>query len=306
MTNKEQIVSTEGFQAYLVPISSALNQKPPMIDIIIASAVARWRVVAIWAAAGFALAVGLGFLITPIYRATVVVLPRAADSSQGIGQNGLLSKLGALGGLSGLLSSIGSSQAESVAVLESRDLAESFISDQQIVGKLTDSHGWLEDLVGLGSEPSDELTASEAYRRFSEHVLGISEDHQTGLVTITIDWNERAVARDWANEFVMHANSAIKKQAIDLAQATLRYVAVQAEHANEVAVRSTLDELAENQLKTLALAQTRPDFAFKVIDSAKLPDRHDKVRPHKVTMGFVGMLLGGMIAVVGVYLRRPR
>ena len=307
MTNHERQLPADAFQAYLVPMQRARAPQATTLDAVLAAVWAQWKVIALWAAVGFVLAVGIGFLITPVYRSTVVVLPRSPDDSKGVNANGLLSKLGMLGGgLSGLLSTIGSNETESVAILESRDLAESFISEQHIAARIEAQRNWLEKLLAGPAEPAGGAVAPAVFRYFAQHVIDFNEDHQTGLVTITVDWPEKPVARDWANAFVVHANEVIRKQAIDRAEATLRYVAVQMQQATEVEVRNSLGELAEDKMKTLSLAKTEPDFAFKVIDSANLPDNRDKVRPHKAIMGLVGMLLAGLIAVAVVYRRRAR
>src|ERR1700741_1694757 len=91
-----------------------------------------WKLIAIMAVVCTSAAALAAFLMTPVYRAEVLLAPAFEDES------GALEKLsGAFGGLAELagvsLNGSGSNKEEAIALLQSRILTEQFIADQKLM-----------------------------------------------------------------------------------------------------------------------------------------------------------------------------
>ena len=60
-------------------------------------------------------------------------------------------------------------------------------------------------------------------------------------------------------------------------------------------------ELIQSQTETVMLAQVRPEYVFKTIDPAVVPEL--KSKPKRALICVLGTLLGGMLSVLIVLVR---
>ena len=60
-------------------------------------------------------------------------------------------------------------------------------------------------------------------------------------------------------------------------------------------------ELIQSQTETVMLAEVRPEYVFKTIDPAVIPE--EKSKPSRALICVLGTLLGGMLGVVVVLIR---
>jgi uncharacterized protein involved in exopolysaccharide biosynthesis len=75
----------------------------------------------------------------------------------------------------------------------------------------------------------------------------------------------------------------------------------QVERTSLAELRSMLFDLIKSQTETMMLAQVRPQYVFKTIDEAYVPET--SVRPNRLLMLIASMMFGGVAAAVVVLLR---
>jgi uncharacterized protein involved in exopolysaccharide biosynthesis len=138
-------------------------------------------------------------------------------------------------------------------------------------------------------------TEASGIRRLHSKFVKISEDKRTGLLTLTFDWPDPNLAYRWANDFVAMANEGLRSRTLLDAQAEIDYLNGEIEKTQSVQVREALNKIIETQLKTLALAHVREDYAFRVVDAAILPDAEDKVFPKRALFGAAGLIIGAAL-----------
>jgi uncharacterized protein involved in exopolysaccharide biosynthesis len=265
----------------------------------------KWRILAPSLMAA-AIAGAIGFMMTPVYRATTVLVSAMPDRS------GLSSALGsALGSLNSLASfagvNVGGADAEieeALAVLRSRQFTESFIRDLELLPIL-----YADDWDGAAKKwktgPDDQPTMGKAYRFFHKKIRGVSRDKKTGLVTLTIDWSDPQLAADWANELVRRLNSEMRSRAISQSDASLQYLNAELARTQTIDTRAAINRLIESQIRQRMIASVTPEFAFRVVDAAIKPEVWDKVRPNRAIMILFGGILGALAGVLWVYFRTP-
>jgi uncharacterized protein involved in exopolysaccharide biosynthesis len=242
--------------------------------------------------------IGLSFVMTPIYRGEAVVVP--LDPVDGGSMlSGLSSQLGDLAALAGVGNNSGDFRREALAYLRSRAIVDKLITDQNLLTTILRC-----DPVKNAS--SCKLTKNDAIRRFRTSVLNISEDRRSGLVTVAAEWRDPVRAAAWANELVHMANEELRRRTMKEAEATQQYLSSQVEKIPTVEVRAAVYRLIEAQLKTTSVASSRPDYAFRVIDAAAVPDLDDEVRPNKPLMAVVGFMLGAALAFIVFLVRTAR
>jgi uncharacterized protein involved in exopolysaccharide biosynthesis len=264
---------------------------------------ARWWIagVILLSTAAFA---AIAFLTTPVYRATTVMVPASNDQGGLAGSlGGALGSLGGLASLAGInFSNTGAETEESLAVLRSREFTEAFIRDKQIMPLLF-ADAW-DPATKNWKNPQKPPTLARAYKRFDAGVRSISQDRRTGLVTMTIDWRDRQLAAEWANELVQRLNSEMRARAIAKSSASVGFLEQELQKTPLLGTQEAINRLIEAQIKQRMVASVTHEYAFRVVDRAMLPDLSDKVRPKRLVLlmlgPFVGLFVGiGAVLVLG-------
>lgn len=223
----------------------------------------------------------LALTATPKFGAEVVVT-RVEDSNMS-SRSSLVSQLGGLGGLAGLnFGSAGGAQ-EYEALLESRQMAETFIERHELVDTLIPMDGERKSLWW-------------AVKLFREEILQIRLNDQDGTIAVSILWKDAETAARWANDYVALANESIRSRVITKAERNIEFLGAQVERTSDVDLRRALYELVQNETNTLMLANARPDYAFAVIDPAVAPEI--RRTPKRKVMVVSGAFLGAVFAFV--------
>ena len=265
----------------------------------------------LWIASGTMLiallTAGAGFLMTPIYRASTVLVP--ADSDRSALGGALGSALGSLGGFAALadigIGSTGAATEEALAVLLSRQFADEFIADRQLMPIIYASK-WDTNAGRWKVPPSDQPTAAKAFKIFDRQIRSVAQDKKTGLVTLQVDWKDPKLAAAWANELVQRLNVEMKRRALAQTGASIGYLEKELASTNVLETRSAINRLIETQINRRMVANISEQFAFRVVDRAVPADLDDMVRPKKLVMILSGGCLGLLICCVFVLLTRSR
>lgn len=234
------------------------------------------------------------FLMTPVYRAEVLLAPVPEQS----GSSGLASLAGQLGGLAaiaGLNLESGSNRVEAIATLESRAFTEAFIRDRDLMPLLF-ADAWNENTGSWDAgSPEDQPGMWEAWQRF-DSIRSVSEDLRTGLVTLAVDWADPELAADWANGLAGGVNKRLRGRAFDEAQSNLEFLRGQLEKTSTVEVREAVFGLIEAEMKNAMLANVRDEYAFRVIDPAVVPE--ERFKPKRRLLILAGLALGFLLGII--------
>jgi uncharacterized protein involved in exopolysaccharide biosynthesis len=247
--------------------------------------------------------VGASFLITPVYRATTVLVPSDVDRTGMASLNGALGDLGGLAALMGV--SVGSDLAteESLAVLRSREFTEQFIEDLDLMPELFKDR-WDPNAKTWKGDSKDHPTMAEGFKYFDREVRGISQEARTGLVTVRVDWTDPVVATNWANELVTRLNSEMRARAIANTNASVGYLEKELIDTAIVDTREAISRLMEAQINRRMLANVTQEYAFRVVDRALPPDLDDPIRPRRLFIALLGAAVGALVGLIGALARR--
>jgi uncharacterized protein involved in exopolysaccharide biosynthesis len=241
-------------------------------------------------------------LSTPIYRSTAVLVPVTPDRSAG----SISSSLGQFGGLASLaginIDSRDSRLEETLAVLRSREFIERFISDHNLLPALF-PRIWDSHTQSWKVRESRKPTLWKGYKYFSGQILHIDRDKKTGLVTVSIDWKNRADAAGWANEIVERVNTEMRERALDAAVLSTQYLEKEREVTQLVGTRDAINHLIESEIKQKMLATVTKEYVFRVADRALPADIDDILRPKKLLLVFLGLVGGALLGSMGVLVR---
>ncbi len=286
------------FQAYLVPVAAdAPTSQPFTLRDLFRALLDGWKPIVALTVLGAVTGVTTALLMTPVYRAQAVVVPREDSAAGALGRS-IMGQLGGLAGLAGGMLPAGANEAETLATLRSRALTERFIEERNLLPVLFEEQWDAGRGAWLETDPRRVPTLRDGFRVFDRQVRTVAEDRKTGLVTVAVDWKDPAVAADWANGIVALANETLRQRAIQEATDTLAYLDRELGRTEKVELRTSMFQLVEAQQKTLMLANTRPDYALRVIDPAVTPGPRDRLRPKRAVMSIVATGLGGLLGCV--------
>ena len=253
------------------------------------------------------------------YTAEAVLAPRSSSGGGGLGQ--LASQYGGLASLAGInLGSLGENDSSAIAkeMLKTRDFFSAYLYDEVLINLMA-AEGWDRDSNSVEIDDSIydlkaqawvrevhpefqvKPSAQEAHEEFLEDFLSVSEDKQSGFVTVSVTHYSPSVARDWVNLLVNGINEAVRDRDVREAESSIEFLNEQSMKTNLVSLTEVFAELIEEQTKTVMLANASDEYVYQVIEPPVAPEL--KSEPQRALICVLGVLLGGMLGVVGVLIR---
>lgn len=287
-------------RGYFVPVVDPQGERPVTVAELGAALRDRWRLIVLVTFACVTIGLAAAMLLPKRYEARVVLAP-VTDSQSGSALGGLLAQFGGIASLAGFSVSGDDLQIEAYATLMSRAFTDEFIRENRLMPVLFDGR-W--DATRETWRPSwwrEDPTSGDAFERFNEKIRFVTQDRQTGIVTLTIRWNNAQLAAEWANELVARVNHRLRERAINESRRNIEYLRLELDKTDVVAVRDSIARVMENEVRRAMLATARPDFAFRVIDPAVAAESHEFASPNRklIVIGSLaaGLLLGLLIAI---------
>src|SRR5450759_2753257 len=247
-------------------------------------------------------AAGVSLLMPNIYRAEVLLAPVSADDANKGG--GLASALGGLGGLASMAGiSMGGqvSTEENLAVLQSREFLWKFVQEKKLMPILFEDKWDAEAKRWKESDPKKQPGQLDVHRLFTKGgLLSVDKDKKTELITVAVEWNDAALASDWANALVEDLNLYLAQKTIARSERNLKYLNEELMRAQVEEMRKTLFDLMANEQKQAMLANTQKEFAFKVLDPAVEPDK--KIKPKRSLIVIFTAFVAGFLAILYAFI----
>jgi len=248
-----------------------------------------------------------------IYQSSVLLAPTQGEGGAG----GLSGQLGGLASLAGIsLGGGGSNQtAMAKAVLQSRAFLAGFIHRHNLSIPLMATEAWdmenekwvinrevynPETGEWLTNEQGESLkpTDWDMVKKFKEH-LSLSNDEETGMVTLNIKSQAPVVAKDWAEKLVHDINEHMREQDVKEAEARIAYLEGKLQETNIAGMQQVFYQLIESETRTVMLANAQDEYIFKTVDPAVVPQ--EKSEPKRALIAVVATMLGGMLGVFTVF-----
>lgn len=252
-----------------------------------------------------------------IYKAEALLSPVSNDSG---GMGGLASQFGGLASLAGV--SLGGGSADKttmgIEVLQSRQFFAQFMTDNDVLVPLMASKNWESSTNRLVIDPEiydvetnawvreakaprqSQPSVQEAHEKFKE-IIAVSQDKETGFVTLSIEHYSPFVAKKWVDTLIVAINETIREQEVAQAERSISYLKQQIQTTQLAELQVGFFELIQSQTETIMLANASPEYLFKTLDPAVVPEL--KAKPKRALIAVLGTLLGGMFGVLIVLVR---
>ena len=249
-----------------------------------------------------------------IYQATVLLAPAQDEGGAG----GLKGQLGGLASLAGISLGGGGGASPTVIakeVLQSRaflrdfihrhDLSvpliaakawdnenEQWIFDREIYDRANEQ--WQTDEGGKNLAPTD----WDMVKKFKKEHLSLSEDKESGMITLRVKNLAPPAAKDWAENLVRDINEHMREQDVAEAEARIAYLEKKLSETNIAGMQQVFYQLIESETRTVMLANAQSEYVFKTIDPAVVPQK--KSEPKRALICVAATMLGGMLGIFTV------
>jgi hypothetical protein len=241
---------------------------------------------------GAIVALGISYLFTPLFKADITLI--ASDETLGLDQNSLLGGFSGIASLVGLgIGGLGNKESEAIAILKSRGLVWSYMQANELLPVLfhdkwdSTAHKWKSDRKDYVP------TLADGYKLFDNSIRTVIENRKTNLTTLSITWEDRKLAKQWADGLVDATNDLLRRQAIERSKKNLDYLKDASERTSIMEVKTSINKLMESEIKKQMIAMGSKDYAFRVVDPAVVPER--KVFPKHAYFAVFGAAAGAMI-----------
>lgn len=267
----------------------------------------------VFAAAGVAYA-----LSKPnIYQANVLLAPAQDEGGAG----GLRGQLGGLASLAGIsLGGGGGANPTVIAkeVLQSRAFLTDFIHRHNLEVPLMAAKGWdekkqtwtidreiynpetkqwLEDKDGKSQKPTD----WDMVKKFKEEHLSLSENKDSGMITLSVKNLAPPAAKDWAEKLVRDINEHMREQDVADAEARIAYLEGKLSETNISEMQQMFYQLIENEIRTVMLANAQKEFIFKSIDPAVIPE--EVYEPNRSIIIILSTFFGALMGIMLIFIK---
>jgi hypothetical protein len=153
---------------------------------------------------------------------------------------------------------------------------------------------WIRDVA----PPLQKTPSSQEAFLIMAQIYSVTEDGNTGFVTVSIEHISPLIAYQWVTWLVDDLNREMMLEATAEAQQSIDYLTDQLANTQVVALQQVFYRLIEEQMKTIMLADTRAEYLFKTIDPATAPET--KSGPFRAVICVMVTLLGGILGVMWV------
>ena len=246
------------------------------------------------------------------YKATALLAPAQSD---GGGLSSALGQLGGLASLAGVSIGGGESSESQIAqeIMKSWSFVETFIADNNLEVEVFAAEGWSKGSNELhinqdayDSESNQWLTEDsngniapptswELFETFSG-MLSISEDINSGLVSVSIEYFSPQMAKEWLDRYVSAINEHMQSRQIAKVSNNIDYLEAQIDKTSIAEMREVFYTIIEEQTKNKMVAEASPDYAFVAVSPSMVPE--EKSQPKRSLICILGTLLGGMLSVL--------
>ena len=233
----------------------------------------------------------ISLVMTKVYESKAIITPVMVTEEQG--------------GMMAMAAQFGIATPQSSNVSEIMNLLKSDILMQKVMqrGKLYDV---LFDKDKLKEKTENEKTWMGI--RALKGILKVSENKKDNAITLSAQYKDPVIAQKIASTTLTELTEHMTAEAKRVAEANRAYLESQIKTAGDPFIRTNVYGLIARQIQTAMLAEAKENYAFKVIDPPRVPDR--KIKPKRaqmVVIAFVvALFLGISLAFVQEHFQKNR
>jgi uncharacterized protein involved in exopolysaccharide biosynthesis len=225
----------------------------------------------------------ISLVMTPIYESKAIIAP-AMQSPEPSGMAMVAAQFG-------VATSASSSLSEIVNLLKSNVVREKMIREYKLLPMLFD-------------EPLKDKTEDQkiwAAIRYLNETLRVSPKQKDNVVELSMQFRDPQKAAAIVNMALLELNNHMSSEAKRVADTNRKYLESQLDKTSDPFIKAKIYTLIAQQVEKSMMAEVKENFAFKVLDPPKAPDR--KIKPKRALMVVLAFIVSLFLAVFIVFVR---
>ncbi len=247
------------------------------------------------------------------YMATALLAPAQSDDG---GLSGTLGQLGGLASLAGVsIGGVESSESQiAQEIMKSWSFLEGFIVDNDLAVSVYAVEGWSREYNQLKIDSDvyevdtkswlveDDYTGKEGppsswqlFEAFTDK-LSVSEDKNSGLVSVSIEYYSPQIAKQWLDLYIAAINKHMQMRQVEKVSNNIIYLENQIKKTAIAEMQEVFYNLIAEQTKNKMVAEASPDYAFVAVSPSMVPE--ERSQPKRLLIFILGTLIGGILSVL--------
>jgi LPS O-antigen subunit length determinant protein (WzzB/FepE family) len=235
-----------------------------------------------------------------VYKSEIILLPQ--EQKSGVGG------LGALAGLAGV--DIGGGEVSPFTSLET--VIKNFSFNISIVKKysLLERLENRENLVypfglDIKFEPEIENLSLEEREfniyKYLQTIVSISEDQKSGLITISVEMEDRFFAKELVDIYLEEATSFLRELDRKNIDSQIEYYEKELENSGNIELQQKLSQLLSTLIQKRVLADASQFYTVKKITDSNVAFIKDKTKPKRALIVVVAFVTSIIMGIFGVF-----
>ncbi|MBA4390251.1 MAG: hypothetical protein C0399_04860 [Syntrophus sp. (in: bacteria)] len=225
----------------------------------------------------------VSLLMAPVYEARAVIAP--------VSKTGESSGAGALAAQFGISAPASSNMSEIVNLLKTNIVREEVIKKHNLLPVL---------FKGKNFKNQSEEQRVWAGLRYLEGALKVVPNQKDNSIQVSMQFGDPRIATDIVSYTLIELTDHMSNEARRVADTNKKYLESQVDKTADPFIKTKIYSLIAQQMETSMMAEVKENFAFKVLDPPRVPDR--KVKPKRtqmVVISFIVSLFLGIFAAFG-------
>jgi len=219
-------------------------------------------------------------LATKIYKARAVIMPSTQRNEQ--------SNMSVIAMQFGISTPSTSNISEIVSLLSSNILMEKVIKRYNLLPVFFDN-----------KESNEVLYPDKIWDgiRFLKDIYKVKYNQKDSTIELSAEFKDPVIAANILNYILTELTDYMSSEAKRVAETNKKYLESQLDKTSDPFIKTKIYNLIAQQIEQAMMAEVRENFAFKVIDPPKAPDKRTKPkRMLMIMMSFVTSLFIGLVA----------
>jgi uncharacterized protein involved in exopolysaccharide biosynthesis len=252
-----------------------------------------WKTIAGITIVCIVMSVGYALRVPVVFEAETLLAPATEGKSSA---SSALSQFGGLASLAGISMPSSSNTQKTLAILNTRVFLKNFVTQKKILPEIFSDYWDRSSNSWVLQDGQDAFEAEDAVEVLRN---AITTEKASGLIRLTLKWNDSVIAAEWANDLVKQLNEQLRLKAISDSQKRVGYLEQELAKTTLQDMRTVLYSLLEYEKQKAMLANVNEDFALIVIDPAVAPEIHSK--PNRKLIVALGGVCGSFLGIFAVF-----
>ena len=143
-------------------------------------------------------------------------------------------------------------------------------------------------------------SAQQSFKEFND-IFHLSQDYDTGFVTISIKHQSPVISQQWTNLIVNQINEFFRINDKREAEAAMDFLNVQMAQTSYNEIKMVIAQILKNRMQQLTLIEANDFYIFSYLDPPMVME--EKIEPNRASISILGAIFGALLSILLVISR---